>query len=243
MKPGRLALLALLNLLSLLLFNNIAAPLAQAQTKQAEALDYLSPQESEIINEINLARTHPQEYIAYLEQLRKDFVGNEIKRPGETALMTSEGVSAVDEAIKFLRASKALPPLGVARGMCMAARDHIQDLERTNTAGHKGSDGSITEDRLSRYGSWNRAVGENIAYSTTAAREIVAGWIIDDGTPSRGHRKALFNADFSTTGIAMGNSATNGPLCVSVFTNGFKEKLPAANNSAIDKPKPAARKF
>ncbi|MEA2173231.1 MAG: hypothetical protein QOD00_823 [Blastocatellia bacterium] len=238
----RPALFALFNLLSLLLFNNIAAPRAQGQTKQPETVDYLSPQESEIINEINLARTRPQEYVAYLEQLRKYYSGNEIKRPGEAKETTNEGVGAVDEAINFLRAAKALPPLGVAKGMCLAARDHIKDLEQANNTGHKGSDGSITEDRLKRYGSWNSAVGENIAYSSTAARDIVIGWIIDDGTASRGHRKAIFNADFSTTGIATGKSNAYGPLCVSVFSDSFKEN-PATGSSSTDKPKTAARKF
>jgi uncharacterized protein YkwD len=242
MKLRRLALVALLNLLSLVIINHITTTRVLAQTKQAETSDYLSPQESEIITEINLARTHPQEYVAYLEQLRKFYVGKDVKRPGEITETTSEGVGAVDEAIRFLRAAKALPPLGVAKGMCLAARDHVKDLERSDNSGHKDSDGSVTEDRLKRYGSWNRAVGENIAYSTMAAREIVVGWIIDDGTPSRGHRNAIFNANFSTTGIATGKSSTYGPLCVSVFTDGFKEN-PAANNSATDKPKPAARKF
>jgi uncharacterized protein YkwD len=236
MNPRRVPLAALFGLLSLLLVSFGA----QAQTK--EALDYLSPQESEIINELNLARTRPQEYAANLEELRKLYAGKELRRPGQTAEVTNEGVAALDEAISFLRSAKALPPLGVAKGMCLAARDHIKDLERVNGAGHTGTDGTVPEERLSRYGSWSKAVGENIAYSSTAAREIVIGWIIDDGTPSRGHRKAIFNADFSFAGIATGKSDAYGPLCVGVFTDSFKEK-PVTGVAPADKSKPAARKF
>jgi hypothetical protein len=35
--------------------------------------------------------------------MRKYFDGNRYKRPGEITLVTKEGVSAVDEAIAFLR--------------------------------------------------------------------------------------------------------------------------------------------
>jgi len=57
--------------------------------------------DKEILKELNLARQHPKKYAAFLEQERPYYVGKFIKRPGEITIITNEGVSAVDEAIRF----------------------------------------------------------------------------------------------------------------------------------------------
>src|SRR5215211_3265232 len=46
-------------------------------------LEFLSPLESEIVAEINMARTQPQAYAAYLEETKKYYVGTQIRRPGQ----------------------------------------------------------------------------------------------------------------------------------------------------------------
>jgi uncharacterized protein YkwD len=216
--------------------------ISQAQTQTIANLQYLSALEREIINEVNLARANPTQYATYLEQLKKLYVGKDLKRPGQVALTTVEGVSAVDEAIQFLRAQKPLPPLTPYQGMCLAARDHLTDLGKTGSTGHKGSDGSVPEDRLNRYGSWTNVVGENIAYSSITARETVMGWIVDDGNPTRGHRKNLFNAQYLATGIALGGKSAYGTMCINTFAGGFADK-PASAQSSKDKTKPAAKMF
>ncbi|HKP71676.1 MAG TPA: CAP domain-containing protein, partial [Pyrinomonadaceae bacterium] len=137
----------------------------------------------------------------------------------------------VDEAIRFLRAAKPLPPLEVSKGMCLGAQDHIKDLVQHGSTGHKGSDGSLPEQRVSRYGSWQSAIGENIAYSSSGAREAVLGMIIDDGTPGRGHRLNIFNANHRVAGIAAGQPSPNIMTCVVTYAGGFTEKS-ASNSSA-----------
>jgi len=201
-------------------------------------LDLLgSPQEKEILAEINLARTNPTQYLRYLEDFKPFYHGKEIKYADGSTLVTNEGVSALEEAIAFVRSLKPLPPLELRKGMILGARDHVNDLTRTGQSGHRGSDGSITEDRLNRYGSWSDSVGEDIVYRSRKAREDVIALLIDDGVKSRGHRKNIFKSDFHVVGLALSPPSKAPAMCVITFAGGFADK--GSNNPLI----PTAQKF
>src|SRR4029078_3389135 len=145
-------------------------------------LDLLSsPQEREILAEINLARTNPALYLGYLEDFKKFYRGKEIKYSDGSTWVTNEGVSALEEAISFVRALQPLPPLELRKGLILGAQDHVNDLVNTGQSGHRRCDGSVLEDRLNRYGNWSVSVGEDIVYRSRKAREDVIALIIDDG--------------------------------------------------------------
>lgn len=203
-----------------------AAPVITVAPKTASTAKapYLSSLESEIVDEMNLARTNPQQYAAYVAEFKAYYNGNKLTLPGKPALQTSEGVTAVDEAVAFLRAAKPLPPMAINRGMCMAAKDHANDLALKGVSGHRGSDGSSPNARLERYGRWDGMVGENIVYDVNTARQIVIGLIIDDGTPNRGHRRNIFDANHRVTGVSITDSSTHGAKCVVTYAGGFQEK-------------------
>src|SRR5688572_29853958 len=67
--------------------------------------------EQEMLQEINQARTSPSRYAEYLEQTRGLYAGKEFRRAGKPTLLTQEGALALEEAVRFLRAAKPLPPL------------------------------------------------------------------------------------------------------------------------------------
>ena len=201
--------------------------------------EYLSSFEQDVINEINLARANPAQYANYLEQLKRYYTGNRCAPPGQKEFVTNEGVSAVDEAIKFLRAAKPLAPLSASKGMSLAAKDHVKDLGLTGNTGHKGTDGSMTGDRVNRYGSWMNAIGENIAYSAGNARDAVVGFIIDDGLQSRAHRMNIFNSNYRMAGVALGQPGSYGSMCVVTFAGGYAEKSIPKIAPVNGKPAPA----
>lgn len=206
------------------------------------ALEFLSPLENEIIAEMNLARTQPKAYAAFLEETKKFYSGNQLRYPGRASEVTVEGLSAVEEAISFLRAQNPLPPLKVFQGMSLAAKDQARDLGTSGNTGHRGSDGSTPNVRVSRYGDWLSSIGENIVYqAATTARESVMGLIVDDGIAGRGHRKNIFDSTYNVAGIALGERSNLGRLCVITFAGGFTEKLAGAANQQTGKP--AARKY
>ncbi len=114
-----------------------------AQTpKTLKGSDYsLSAFENEMLQEINLARTRPQEYAANLEQLRPYYKGNLFQPPGRGSLRTQEGTAALDEAISALKQARPLSPYNLSRGMCLGANVLVKD---------QGLEGSDRTQRLGR---------------------------------------------------------------------------------------------
>lgn len=218
---------AIFLIIHFLCFTYIIQSLSYGQSLTGRLLnkvDYLSPVEKDIILELNRARTNPEEYAETLKNFRKYYDGNLLKLPGKIPIRTSEGVRAVDEAIAYLRNMRPLPGLIVSQGMSHAAHDHVNDQGRTNKTGHKGSDGSLSAERLDRYGRWQIMTGENISYGSETAQDVVVQLIIDDGVSDRGHRKNIFTPQFRYCGVACGPHNRYRQMCVITFAGGFEEK-------------------
>jgi len=198
--------------------------LGSPESNGIEEAKFLSPLENAVVYEINMARTAPKDYASLLEQYNKYYDKKLLKLPGQAPILTNEGVGAVVEAIRFLRSIKPLPPLNPSKGMSSGARDHVTDQGSSGPSQHKGSDGSHPWDRVNRYGTWEKSIGENIAFGSDKARNIVMGLIIDDGVSGRGHRKNIFNPDFRVIGVACGQHATCRTVCVISFAGGYQEK-------------------
>lgn len=194
------------------------------QSRSVEEAKFLSPLENSVVREINMARMAPKDYASLLQQGKKYYDGKLLKLPRETPILTKEGVRAVVEAIRFLHSMKSIYPLTPSKGMSLGAKDHVKDQGSSGSSQHKGSDGSQPWDRVNCYGTWEKSIGENISYGSDKARNIVMGLIIDDGVPSRGHRKNIFNPDFRVIGVACGPHPTYRTVCVITFAGGYKEK-------------------
>lgn len=203
-----------------------------AQIKSMKPGERLSPSERELLDEMNFARTRPAEYAAHLEKLKPYYSGNLFTQPGRQAVTTQEGWRAVDEAIRFLRALKPLQPFAVSDGMCSGAGELVRDQARSGTTGHKGSDGSFCEQRVTRYGSWVSPIGENLSYGNYSARERVIQLLIDDGFANRGHRKRLLDPGYKVAGVSCGTHPSEGGLCVITIAGGFNDKAAAGNTKA-----------
>jgi len=170
----------------------IAVTLALAAGRLVAAAQ-LTDLEAEIITEMNRARTDPAAYATHLENLLPFFDGDVLRVPGKPAIRTREGARAVREAIAALRATPPMGALALARGLARAARDHAEDQGPRGGIGHTGSNGSTMADRVSRYGAWDVAVSENIAYGSSTARDVVVDLLVDDGVAGRGHRRNILN--------------------------------------------------
>ena len=183
-------------------------------TEKEDNFGYLSDLEREVIDELNFARMQPSEYADYLIAYSELFVGRELRERGEITVLTREGRSAVNEAIRFLRNQKPLPYLIASKGMSKAAEDMVRMQGTTSQIGHNGRDGSTFADRVSRYGTWEGSCSENIDYGNNKARRIVMALIIDDGVSNRGHRKSIFNPAFKRVGLACGQHQRFQYMCV-----------------------------
>jgi len=212
----------------LLIFNSITTfghPVKSGSFPVGEERSaYLSDLEREVVAELNLARTQPEVYANFLIEYSKLFEGRELHEQGEITIITKEGRSAVNEAIRFLKNQKSLPTLTASKGMSKAAEDMVRMQESTYQIGHIGRDGSKFSDRISRYGKWDGSCSENIDYGNNTARKIVMALIIDDGVSNRGHRKSIFTPDFRRVGVACGRHKTFRYMCVIEYAVRYTEK-------------------
>ena len=204
---------------------SVSSPNTATASVKNSAVDAVTMSlEDQVLQEINNLRSNPALYVQLLEERRKHYAGNELRLPNETAVVTSEGVAAVDDAIQFLKQIKPSAKLADANGLKRAAQSHLHDMIKSGKRGHFGSDGSSPEQRIEAYGNWGGEVKELISYYATTPRRMVINWLIDDGVKTRGHRQALVNNSFTSIGINSGTSDKYGKLCVLVMTQTFAAK-------------------
>jgi uncharacterized protein YkwD len=184
--------------------------------------EYLTETERQVLLEINKVRADPAEYAKrYLAPLRQLYIGKLFRVPGETAISTNEGAAALDECIKELQQTRPRQVLSPRKGMSQAARDHAKDQSRTGATGHTGKDGSTASERINRYGKWDIAAGENIDYGNGSPRMIVVSLLVDDGVPSRGHRRNLLDRAFRLIGLSAGSHPLYRYMCVMDFAGAY----------------------
>lgn len=198
---------------------------SNAERPGREAPDRLTGVEAAVVEEVNLVRSDPARYArTCLVPLRSYYRGRLLCYPGKIPVATTEGVAALDECIRVLQRSRPVATLSPSGGLSKAARDHALDQGRTGKTGHEGSDGSSMLERIERYGTWEGAAGENISYGFTDAREIVAALLIDDGVPSRGHRRNLLEGRFTRVGVGTGPHRVYRGMCVIDFAGGYTSR-------------------
>lgn len=159
----------------------------------------------EVVIEHNRVRTNPKSYIPILEQYMKYFNGNVLEKPdSDEGIETLEGKHAYVEAIKFLKTQKPICKLEFNEELSRASQDHCNDIGKSGSCDHKGSDGSTNDDRIGRYLDWDIAIAENIDFGATSGEELIISLLVDDGIEDRGHRDTLFNTKVNYIGIGVG---------------------------------------
>ncbi len=199
------------------------------QPGHAKEAPFLSPLEQAVVEEINFARGNPGNYRRILERNRIYYQGKRLEKPGGIPIVTKEGVAALDEAVRYLGRARSSPPLAVSRGMSLGARDLVTEQESSGAVGHAGRNGKGADDRVNRYGTWVKSVGENIEYGSNEARAVVMNLIVDDGVPGRGHRTNLMNPEFVVIGVACGTHPTYRHMCVLTFAGAYRENAGASS--------------
>lgn len=184
-----------------------------------------SPLESSILKLINGLRGDPAAYAATFRDQRRYYRGNLFSLPGQVSIQTQEGVRAFDEAVAALRSVHGpLGVLSVSPGLVRSASEHARDTGSRGITGHQGSGGSTLSERISRFGDWFGAIGENISYGEADPQAVVWQLLIDDGVPNRGHRKSLLDPRWRFIGIACGPHSAWRHTCVLDLAVAYREK-------------------
>jgi len=193
-----------------------------ATLNTAAKVEYLTENEKAVVLEINKLRSDPAAYaVEYLEPMLKMYKGTMLYMPGNVPIITREGIAALRDAIQELKSSKPAEPLFPDHRLTHSSRDPQKDQSKSGKTGHKGGDGSSIDIRIESYGVWNRKISENIFYGDPDARSVVLHLVIDDGVPSRGHRKNFLDPDLRLVGVACGPHKIYSHVCVMNFAAGF----------------------
>jgi uncharacterized protein YkwD len=170
--------------------------------------------EQQVLAGINEARTNPSAYAASLRQYRGYFQNDVVLLPGsDVGIRTREGVAAVDQAIAFLERQAPVPPLRATPELDRAARELADEQALAGGMGHKGADGKEAKARIKRH-TGSGFMAEALAYGARDAAGVVRQLIIDDGVPSRPHRKILFDKRYIRAGVACGSHPVARSVCV-----------------------------
>jgi uncharacterized protein YkwD len=92
---------------------------------------------------------------------------------------------------------KATTPVVWNEKLGKASLHHSLDMAQKGFLGHRGSDGSSTEERLSKVGYKWIVYGENVGEGYQTPGEMVSGWL-----KSTSHCKNIMNPDFKEAGAA-----------------------------------------
>lgn len=190
----------------------------------ASDANYLSDLEKNMILAHNLIRFDPPKYAQlYVAEYKEYFKGLEFHYPGsEVIILTREGVRPVRELYNELRKAKPLPLIVPSEKLSRAARSHARYQSRTGELGHDGQGGMRA--RIEREGTWQRLIGENIAYGSSSSHDAILGLMIDDGVPNRGHRINILTEAFRVAGVAHAPHPTfEGGVFVIKYAGGFED--------------------
>jgi len=97
------------------------------------------------------------------------------------------------------------------QGLSSAALFHAKDMGYNGTLGHKSSDNTECHDRVRKIAKLNHFhIAECCNYGNDKAIEIVFSLLVDENTPSLGHRNILKSNSFNYIGVSIQNHKTYG---------------------------------
>ena len=179
-----------------------------------------TPTAVDLLNAHNAVRANPKSLVPVVQAYRNAFnAASSMATPvGKPALTVLEGAQALDEAIAFLNAQAAVPPLTLNDKMTQAALLFAQDIGGRGVQSHIGADGSTLPVRLQRVGKVSAPGAENDAYGIPTAEWGIVAWIVDSNFPTRGHRVTIFNPDLKVVGFGCApHKSAFGNCCVADF--------------------------
>ena len=188
-----------------------------------------------IFNLLNQFRANPRQLAHHLAKLKKyiDKSVNILSVPGKVQIQMIEGEKVIDEAIKYLRNLPPIPPLDWEDALTQSAQEHVNDIGPKGILSYQSSDGTEPEDRITKYGSYMDALGENIDFGPNDEIDVIVSMTLDDGEIERPHRMNLFNSDYKKIGIACGPHKTEFQMCVMDFAAEFFPNKKAVKNKLL----------
>ena len=135
---------------------------------------YMKPEEQSMVNEINLLRNDPRNYVRHV----LDYVNTQ-RRTGGFPISQS----VVDELVAELNSTPRLSTLRASQCVYNIARQHGEDQKPLGDINHRGRDGLSAYERITRACPELTDATENLVAGPSTVRESVIILLIDEGIP------------------------------------------------------------
>ena len=156
----------------------------------------------QILNEINYARMHPDEFAQKLEELRNTISDDNCLYIEGLPFLYTDLKSSLDDAIYFLQNQENLPGLVYNRTISQACDYLLDELIIHDGIDEANEKKYNIETRLNKFGEPLGEIFELIDYGMFSPEFIVINFILCDGDPEKYERKVLFNSKIKVLGIA-----------------------------------------
>lgn len=148
---------------------------------------YLSKNEKEVIQYVNLARMYPSRY-AKIELLEVD-----------------RTTKYYQSLVKTLNSMKPIPPLSTNKKVFESAKCFALEQSVSGKTGHD-------REHCDSY-----FFGECCAYGNETGREVVVQLLVDQGVPSLGHREICLTPEYTFVGVSAQSHKVYQYCCVLDF--------------------------
>ena len=158
----------------------------------------------QILNEINFAREHPDEFIEKLQELRETCEGStdNCLYINNVPFLYNDLCGSLDDAISFLSKQKNICPLIYSKTITQACDYLLDELIAHDGLEDEKINQYTLENRLNMFGKPLGEIYELIDYGMFDPEFIVINFILCDGDKQKYERNVIFNPNIKYIGIA-----------------------------------------
>ena len=178
----------------------------------------------QVLNEINFARMHPDEFAQKLEELNDTINSDNCLYIDGVPFLYTNLKESLEDAIKFLSKQKPLPGLIYNKTITQACDFLLDELIIHDGLESDESNKYSLENRLSKFGEPLGESYELIDYGMFDPEFIVINFILCDGDNQKYERKVIFNPKIKFLGIAASILPSDKICTVINFCEDFYEK-------------------
>ena len=160
----------------------------------------------QILNEINFAREHPDEFLEKLKELKETVEDSKDNclYIDNVPFVYNNLIGSLNDAIKFLENQRELPRLKYNRTITQACDYLLDELVAHDGLDDETANNYSLENRLNKFGHPLGESYELIDYGMFDPEFIVINFVLGDGDRNKFERKVIFNPNVKHIGIASG---------------------------------------
>ena len=197
----------------------------------------------QVLNEINFARMHPDEFAEKLDELNATIVNDNCLYIEGIPFLYTNLKQSLEDAINFLSKQKPLPGLIYNKTITQACDYFLDELIIHDGLDDDQSNQYSLENRLAKFGEPYGEAYELIDYGMFDPEFIVINFILCDGDAQKYERNVIFNPKIKYLGIASSILPSDKICTVLNFCEDFYDKIESVPEDVQNKYKKGEPKY